>query len=857
MALASGAKLGPYEIVALVGAGGMGEVYRARDTRLKRDVALKILPEELSADAARRQRFEIEAHAVAALNHPNIVAIYDVGSESGASYIVTEWIDGEPLRGRFNVRRVLGCALEISKGLAAAHAAGIIHRDLKPDNILLTSDGRVKIVDFGLAKLVPARAEAAVGETVTMKTDAGTVLGTAAYMSPEQVRGDEVDSRTDIFSLGVVLYELLSGRRAFQADTSVETMTAILKQEPPDLPETVPAGLRRLVQHCLEKNRENRFESARDLSYALEAVAQGSQSSGAGVAVRGKKRAWALPIAVTVALASASVAAYLLLSRPPAPVEWTGAVLGGPENARDPRPSPDGNLIAFAFPERNVTQVGVMKPETGNWTQLTHAENLGYVSNVSWSPDGSTIYYDRVTALPRGIYSVPVLGGDEHLVFPEAFRPEALADGSLLAEKLNASHQWQLFRFWPSTGKVQDLPISVMDANDSLAGPRVFPDGKEAVVNGVPTGKEAQGYQSLVVNLATGKSRALAPSLPKGDGSGDYGVARDGKSVLVAVQLGNFTRLVSVPVQPPGNPRTLFVTAGQIWFIDSDSAGDLYGCVVDGPGDVIERPLDREQVETWARFPEVANPDLMALLPDGRALVTIDYSGHARLMTVQAGKNLSSMVATTEETSAPVTPAGPREIAFLIGPEPRDTIGIAETETGRMTRRLAPGKGRIVSLAASPDGATLYFSDGSTVWSIPTAGGEVHKIRAGNRVVAHPNGREVLISVLDTPMRLFRVPLDAAAEKEIPADPGYWPDYAQLTAGAMNADGRLLVSLIDNLRYQPAVLDTATGKFSPLPYDRTRDYYSLAWTGKNRFAALRVGLQSTMWRFAPDRRPAK
>lgn len=857
MALAFGTRLGPYEVVALIGAGGMGEVYRARDTRLKRDVALKILPEEFSADAGRRQRFELEAHAVAALNHPNIVAIYDVGSESGASYIVTEWIDGQPLRAGLSPRKALEYALEISRGLAAAHAAGIIHRDLKPDNILLTADGRVKIVDFGLAKLAPARAAAAASETVTMKTDVGTVLGTAAYMSPEQVRGEEVDSRTDIFSLGVVLYELLSGRRAFQADTSVETMTSILKQDPPDLPETIPVGLRRLVQHCLEKNRENRFQSARDLSYALEAVAQGSQASGAVAAVPGKKRAWALPLAVTVALAGASVAVYLWLSRAPAPVEWTGAMLGGPENARDPRPSPNGGLIAFDFPDRNVTQVGVMKPETGNWTQLTHAENLGYVSNVSWSPDGSTIYYDRVTALPRGIYSVPVLGGDEHLVFPEAFRPEALPDGSLLAEKLNAGHQWQLFRFWPSTGKVQDLPVSVMDANDSLAGPRAFPDGKEAVVNGAPAGKEAQGYQSLLVDLATGGTRPLAPGLPKGDGSGDYGVARDGKSVLVAVQLGNFTRVVSVPVHPQGAPRTLFVTAGQIWFLDGDSAGNVYGCVVDVPADVIERPLDQEQVDTWARFPETANPDLIARLPDGRALVTIDYSGHARLMTVQAGKNPSSMVATTEETSAPVTPLGPREIAFLMGPEPRETIGIAETETGQMTRRLTPGKGRIVSLAASPDGATIYFSDGATVWSLPSAGGEVRKIRAGNRVVASPNGREVLISVLDTPMRLFRVPLDGGGEKEIPADPGYWPDYAQLTAGAMSAEGRLLVSLIDNLKYRPAVLDTATGKFTPLPYDGTRDYYSLAWTGKNRFTALRVGLNSTMWRFSPLRQTAK
>jgi eukaryotic-like serine/threonine-protein kinase len=220
MALPPGTKLGPYEIVAPLGAGGMGEVYRARDSRLGRDVALKILPAEVGNDASRRQRFELEARAVAALSHPNIVAVHDVGTENGVFYIVSELVDGESLRSaKFGLRKTLHIAVQIASGVAAAHAAGIIHRDLKPDNILLTRDGRVKILDFGLAKLAPTQAPSAAGaDTTTMNTGLGMVMGTVGYMSPEQVRGLDVDSRSDIFSFGVILHELLTGKRTFHGE---------------------------------------------------------------------------------------------------------------------------------------------------------------------------------------------------------------------------------------------------------------------------------------------------------------------------------------------------------------------------------------------------------------------------------------------------------------------------------------------------------------------------------------------------------------------------------------------------------------------------------------------------------------
>src|ERR1700690_234974 len=306
MALAAGTKLGPYEICAPIGAGGMGEVYRARDTRLQRDVAIKVLPATLSPDADHLRRFEQEARAVSALNHPNILAIYDIGTHEGGPFLVMELLEGETLRERMQqgaipVRKALEIASQVARGVAAAHEKGIVHRDLKPANIFLTSDGRVKVLDFGLAKLVQRGDDVAFGETQAFTrtneplshpsdpshTQPGMVLGTVGYMSPEQVRGRPADARSDIFALGTILYEMLSGHRAFHHDSSADTMAAILKEDPPDLSsedKKIPPAVDRVVHHCLEKNPNERFQSARDLAFALDSL---SGSSGAGAAGRG------------------------------------------------------------------------------------------------------------------------------------------------------------------------------------------------------------------------------------------------------------------------------------------------------------------------------------------------------------------------------------------------------------------------------------------------------------------------------------------------------------------------------------------------------------------------------------------
>jgi serine/threonine protein kinase len=289
MKISAGTRLGPYEVLAPIGAGGMGEVWRARDTRLGREVALKVVHPRFAADADQLRRFEQEARAASQLNHPNILVVHDVGSHEGSPYIVSELLDGESLRERLGAplppRKAVEYALQVAHGLAAAHEKGIVHRDIKPENLFVTRDGRIKILDFGVAKLTqPEFSSVPLTEvpTAAPSTDAGVVLGTVSYMSPEQVLGKSLDSKSDLFSLGVVLYEMLSGKRPFQKETAPETMSAILREEPPDLTVTnqsVSPGLESVVWHCLEKEPSNRFQSARDVAFALGHLTSATSSA--------------------------------------------------------------------------------------------------------------------------------------------------------------------------------------------------------------------------------------------------------------------------------------------------------------------------------------------------------------------------------------------------------------------------------------------------------------------------------------------------------------------------------------------------------------------------------------------------
>src|SRR5258706_2798855 len=328
----TGTRIGHYEIIAWLGAGGMGEVYRARDPRLGREVALKLIPETFAADAGRVQRFEQEARAAGQLNHPNILAVYDVGVHAGAPYIVSELLEGETLRSRLQsgalpARKAVDCARQIAEGLAAAHDRNIVHRDMKPDNVFITNDGRIKILDFGIAKLTRPSDDASSLTGFPTETEPGMVVGTASYMSPEQVRGERVDPRSDLFSFGAILYEMLTGRPAFTCETAAETMVAILKNEPPPPASTdVSPSLARIVARCLEKTREMRFQSARDLAFGLE-VLSATRLTATTSAARATswRRRTALGATVLVLSLVTAVASWLTRSTARPPVDMANA----------------------------------------------------------------------------------------------------------------------------------------------------------------------------------------------------------------------------------------------------------------------------------------------------------------------------------------------------------------------------------------------------------------------------------------------------------------------------------------------------------------------------------------------------
>jgi eukaryotic-like serine/threonine-protein kinase len=427
--LTSGTKFGDYEVKSLLGSGGMGEVYRARDLRLGRDVAIKVLPSFLSADTDRLRRFEQEARAAAALNHPNILAVHQMGTHEGAPYLVSELLEGETLRepikrGRLAVRKAIDYGVQIARGLAAAHEKGIVHRDLKPENLFLTKDGRVKILDFGLAKLTqPQPGSEHDAPTVTEGTEAGVVMGTVGYMSPEQVRGQTVDHRTDVFAFGAILYEMLAGKRAFQKSTSADTMSAILNEDPLGISQVtanIPPALQRVVHRCLEKSPEQRFQSASDLAFALDALSEASSNTSA----LSNKQFWKMSKlwAVAAVLAAVVAVVFVLLFRNP----W--------------RPEPKHELV--------VRQLTATPPEST-------------ISAETISRDGKYLAYGDFS---NKLYLLAIDSGEiREAPLPAPYQPaDWFPDGNhlLLIGGLNGGDLWKISTWDFSVRKLWGGPAS-------------------------------------------------------------------------------------------------------------------------------------------------------------------------------------------------------------------------------------------------------------------------------------------------------------------------------------------------------------------------------------------------------------
>jgi hypothetical protein len=867
MALASGARLGPYEILAAIGAGGMGEVYRARDTRLARDVAIKVLPAEFAHQPERLRRFEQEARAVSALNHPNILTIYDIGQQDGVPYVVYELLEGETLRdaGAISPRKALDYAQQISRGLAAAHDKGITHRDLKPENLFVTSDGRIKILDFGLAKVaVPQEAA-----TLSVETQPGTVLGTVGYMSPEQVRGEAADTRSDIFSFGAILYEMLSGRRAFRADSAASTMHAILTNDPPEL-EQVAFG--RIVQHCLEKSPEMRFQSARDIGFALDAASVTTSSSTLRAAAAAEKRKpWreiAFAAAAVVAIAAAGVAGYWLHARRnPAPL-WSGIILPGPSIAMGPRVSPDGRTVAFIVLVDRAAQVAAISPQSGNWTVLTKDVSHGGAETLSWSADGNTIFFSRQLDFPRGIFSIPSLGGEERLVLENASRPEALPDGSLLLTKINASRQHQIHRFWPQTGKLETLPAAVED--DDVFYIRAFSDGRDAVFFGRPLNPDGAASEPAmhlyIMDVASGRLRRLDSNIPTKPPFLALDSVRD--LVLTNMQPGDLHQIIAVP-RSGGALQPVLALTLSTFTGDVAPDGSIYLDQSEPGSNVIRFSASGGMPEPLAGsglVHVVSRPTHPILLDDGRTLVTIPFAGHPRVLAASPGKDPHPLIQTEEETSMPAVVLPGAQLAFVIGSGAKQMIAIASIADGRVVRRLAetasagkffsrPG---IESLAASGDGRTLYYSSGGSIWSVPAAGGAPVRIAAGDSVTVHPDGSKLLIKLNEAEPRLEWVNINGGEPQSFPVHfpQGGLLNHHALLPGAISKDGRIVAgaTTLGHHFYQTAVIDPVSGNAQIVPVQIEGDVIYPSWTSDGKILALGRVEAESVWQFRRENR---
>jgi serine/threonine protein kinase len=463
MALAPGTHVGPYEITGIIGAGGMGEVYRARDPRLRRDVAIKVLSSAAPYDVDRLGRFEQEACAAAALNHPNILTVHEIGSGEGSPYVVSELLDGETLRAKLEhgplpLRIAIEYAMQMLNGLAAAHQKGIIHRDLKPDNLFVTTDDRVKILDFGLAKLVQpdmTGQSAAALPTRPPETTPGMILGTIGYMSPEQVRGQQVDQRSDLFNVGAILHEMVSGEQPFKGGSAADVMSAILHAEPTDLSTTgrVPPALDRIIRHCLVKDAAQRFQSARDVAFALEGL---SDTSAAAVATRSRPVPSRKPVVAAAALALLIAAAWLSFSffrsrQSPVPVvENVARVTHEPGFSEWPTWSPDGRMFAFSSNKNGNFDIYLARAGAGQEVVNVTRDSSDSVQ-PAFSPDGASIAFVSTRSSRRpltkigtyagqgfrsyggDIWVTPVLGGQPRRLAPDGNFPAWHPDGRSIA----------------------------------------------------------------------------------------------------------------------------------------------------------------------------------------------------------------------------------------------------------------------------------------------------------------------------------------------------------------------------------------------------------------------------------------
>ncbi len=797
----------------------MGEVYRARDSRLNREVAIKILPASFSADSDRLQRFAQECRAAAALNHPNILAIYDIGEDRGAPYVVSELLEGETLRdrmrnGALTSRKAIDWSQQIARGLAAAHEKGIVHRDLKPENLFVTQSGHVKILDFGLAKFTRPEAELSDDSpTMQVATEAGTVLGTAGYMSPEQVRGKPADARSDIFSFGAILYEMLSGKRAFHGDSAADTMSAILKEEPPELVETnrnVSPALERVVRHCLEKNPAERFQSARDVAFNLEALTDVSSSTRGGLRAVPEQRSnlrWLLPVAGGLLLIASWAGVYRLGGK--------GKVASNPTfheitfrngSIWDARFAPDGQTIIYGaawdgkpqevfstrFDSSDSRSLGLPAAQIlaisskGEMAVALHPANSGPFAQAGtlarvplaggaprevfenvmwadWTPDGQSL------ALIR-----PSRGVNAHLEFPP--------DNVIYEPKAWVSH----VRFSPSG---QFLAVA-----DHVGG---GDDGRVVILDTHGHAKASSSFYSSVEGLswsADGKEVWFS-AVPSGSARSVYGLDFSGKERLIYRSPGGLTihdisrtglvllttekARVGISALPPGETHERSLSWFD-WSLLLDMSGDGKTIVFSETGEAVGSTYSIFLRKTdGSPAVRLGDGSFGVLSPDGKWIVAA-VGAPAKLVLLPTGVGEPKQLTDdkTDHFSYGWMPDS-KAIVFSYAEPNHEARTYLMDVQGGSPRAITP-EGTIGALV-SPDGSSLLSIDLQRQrWLYPIAGGQPQKLNLtlnpGERIMGFfPDGKSLRVRTTSIPIQITRVEIGSGHREFVreiaPADP--------------------------------------------------------------------------------------
>jgi eukaryotic-like serine/threonine-protein kinase len=762
MSAIAGSRLGPYEIVAPIGAGGMGEVYKARDTRLDRSVAIKILPAELAKDLQFKLRFEREAKTISQLNHPHICTLHDIGEENGTSYLVMELVEGESLadrlaRGALPLREVLRSGIQIADALGRAHRAGIVHRDLKPGNVMLTKTG-AKLLDFGLAASAPFALAA--GDATQQKplTAEGAIVGTLQYMAPEQLQGQPVDQRTDIFALGALLYEMVTGRRAFEGKTTASAIAAILERDPPPMSELqplTPPSLERLVRTCLDKDPDDRWQSAHDVKRELEWIQSGlSTPSVTAVAPPGSSRTAIAAILMLITIALASLAGWWVGKRNPAsprrpivssivpPEKWQFLVVG---DAAGPLTlSPDGRYAVFAAASEHGSMLWLQALTTGTATPLPGTERAMF---PFWSPDSRSIAFfafaklmvtDIEGAAPRIIADAAdgrggCWGADGQILFTPFTR------GGIDRVPANGGT--------PVAVTVPELPFT------THRWPAMLPDGKHfvylAATHANPSAAETGVWVSALDGKETHKLLStLSSAVPYRD---DLLYVQSNKLVARHIHGGAFDGS-PIPVwdnvlSDPGTWRTVVSVSSEGMLATYKGSATYNSHLV---------WFDRTGKQTGEIAPEDTYRDV-AISPDGQkvALVIGDPTGSVFIHDLAKGVR-SRLQFVPGAAAAPIWTRDGRDIVFhVLSPRNEFQLYVKPADGSANERKIAEGSSLLRTTDVTRDGRVIFDGDSqSDVMAMPLAGGPVSTLIGGagqqNTGVVSPDGRWIVYINADT-----------------------------------------------------------------------------------------------------------